>query len=788
MLEEGSGTMEKKLPSRQSPVQHKNNGSICEKKSDFVSNKNGRQRKQRELTNACRPQELSQVSRSSQKTNRYFSDKRPRQRDYINDRQSEEIVEAGEIFDVSNTSSRKGNANHLLKFSYISHSQNGNYGGWRSGSARYNSGRGQGYYRRTPAARYSKEQFLQASCQFVVRDDSEYTVQAIDPDALVDWDKVELVRTFSTETVTCPICLQAPFAGKITKCGHTYCWACILHHLSDTDSGGHNKCPVCPHNISASELKSVQCIEVPEYKVGDEIEMRLMQKSKGSVYTCPKSEWKDRSGLPHNIDDGAITNYMKILLATHDQVHQVITKEKESLYAHLLTAEDYEICFIEMAKTMLQEREKKVVASSVKTEVQVESEMTNSTEEVMQSLTDRNHLPARTDTCPNIKYLDAFENEEQTSSDNVNVEAFTATATNMTEVLDSPDLEAKLLPPRDNQDGLALSPEEAAVELELPEGNSDSMNMRSSYSHHSKDTYYFYQASTGQQIYLNSLNAQCLIKEYGSLENGPEVIKATIVAIERIFMTEDIRKRLRYLSHIPLTCEFHVVELKLMPPILSKETLRHFHPEFEKRRRARQKKQKEDKMRAKQQDVEHKKTFGIYPEVEIPLDNLTQFPSHLTASVTSNTSSDGTEENLTPAQASQAPQSHVASNVWGNRSRTDSEGSHSGAGVMTFATMLKEGKSLPPSSPWSRGKPTATAVPASPSRRDPVSPASAEDDECGEFLPAPPISSSWFDDISKAMDAASQQSSAGLDASPKANGKKKKKKQLLFSTSMARKN
>lgn len=45
---------------------------------------------------------------------------------------------------------------------------------------------------------------------------------------------------------------------------------------------------------------------------------------------------------------------MKILLATHDQVHQVITKEKESLYAHLLTAEDYEICFIEMAKTMLQ--------------------------------------------------------------------------------------------------------------------------------------------------------------------------------------------------------------------------------------------------------------------------------------------------------------------------------------------------------------------------------------------------------------------------------------------------
>lgn len=47
-------------------------------------------------------------------------------------------------------------------------------------------------------------------------------------------------------------------------------------------------------------------------------------------------------------------------------------------------------------------------------------------------------------------------------------------------------------------------------------------------------------ASTGQHMYLHSLNAHCLTKEYGSLENSPETIKATIMSIERCFMTEVI--------------------------------------------------------------------------------------------------------------------------------------------------------------------------------------------------------------------------------------------------------
>ncbi len=42
------------------------------------------------------------------------------------------------------------------------------------------------------------------------------------------------------------------------------------------------------------------------------------------------------------------------------------------------------------------------------------------------------------------------------------------------------------------------------------------------------------------------------------------------------FHLQDIRRRHRYLSHLPLTCEFSQCELKLEPPILSKETLDSF--------------------------------------------------------------------------------------------------------------------------------------------------------------------------------------------------------------------
>lgn len=58
----------------------------------------------------------------------------------------------------------------------------------------------------------------------------------------------------SYEVPLCPICLYSPIAAKITRCGHIYCWPCILHYLALTDRTW-QKCPICFEAVHKNELK-----------------------------------------------------------------------------------------------------------------------------------------------------------------------------------------------------------------------------------------------------------------------------------------------------------------------------------------------------------------------------------------------------------------------------------------------------------------------------------------------------------------------------------------------------
>lgn len=77
-------------------------------------------------------------------------------------------------------------------------------------------------------------------------------------------------------------------------------------------------------------------------------------------------------------------------------------------------------------------------------------------------------------------------------------------------------------------------------------------------------------------------------------------------------MTEELRRRFRYLAHLPLTTTFTLVELNLADDFLSESTLQHFagkfclfsnnalinnsfSADFAKREEARQRKAKEEK-------------------------------------------------------------------------------------------------------------------------------------------------------------------------------------------------
>jgi len=65
--------------------------------------------------------------------------------------------------------------------------------------------------------------------------------------------------------------------------------------------------------------------------------------------------------------------------------------------------------------------------------------------------------------------------------------------------------------------------------------------------------------------------------EYGSLEYCPPVITGKLLEKEASICTEELRRRLRYLCHLPLTCPFELAEIELKLPLVSENVLHVFH-------------------------------------------------------------------------------------------------------------------------------------------------------------------------------------------------------------------
>ena len=67
---------------------------------------------------------------------------------------------------------------------------------------------------------------------------------------------------------------------RITKCGHIYCWACLLSYLDYERKRNWKKCPLCSDSIYARDLKMVDVRQTKTYRAGQEISFDLMVRSK----------------------------------------------------------------------------------------------------------------------------------------------------------------------------------------------------------------------------------------------------------------------------------------------------------------------------------------------------------------------------------------------------------------------------------------------------------------------------------------------------------------------------
>ncbi|XP_065423920.1 E3 ubiquitin-protein ligase RNF10 isoform X6 [Chrysemys picta bellii] len=504
-------------------------------------------------------------------------------------------VQRAEFSPAQFSGPKKISLNHLLNFTFEPRGQAGHF----DGNGHGNWGKRNKWGHKP----FNKELFLQANCQFVVSEEQDYTVNFADPDTLVNWDFVEQVRICSHEVPSCPICLYPPTAAKITRCGHIFCWACILHYLSLSERTW-SKCPICYGSIHKKDLKSVVAMETRQYAIGDTITMQLMRREKSVLVALPKSKWLNVEH-PIHLGDEQHSQFSKLLLASREQVLQwVILEEKTALLQQYEEEKNTpEACFIEAAIQELKDREKTLTSLDQSSDSDVAG-ATAAVEELVlmePSVTREPAVSQEKKQCV-LEYLSAFD-EEMVEARSNSRSSFPLPLEAEEEEVAEVDTEA--VP--DVNATKETNPSESNYQESKVTANSGRLSNNSPF-------YYFYQAEDGQCMYLHPVNVRCLVREYGSLENSPEKLTAAVVEITGYSMTEDMRQRHRYLCHLPLTCEFSICELALKPPVISKETLETFSDDIEKRKRLRQKKARDERRRERRIEMEENKKQGKYPE------------------------------------------------------------------------------------------------------------------------------------------------------------------------------
>jgi hypothetical protein len=649
-----------------------------------------------------------------QRTTKTFDNKRPRPRGTFNagstvgrtETTRVEYEDDGEVGSVFQPGSKKQSFQHLIKFSFDTPAREGRYQ-FDRGFSNKNSNR----LIYTKKHKYKKEHFLQANCQFVVNTSGDYKQYMNNPDALVDWSLIEQVNVQVCDYPSCPICLYPPVAAKMTRCGHIYCWSCVLHYLSLSDKTWRT-CPICYESVNKQDLKSVVSKPYKTFNVDDTITFKLMKRPKGSLVTYPATAVVREDEVFKLSDTESTDVYSKLLLASRAEILSIIEREHNELMAQLLeNGECPENCFIEEALRLLCNR-RETVLQSAETSSAIDRGKCNVDESV-------------NETFENLDISDSTEAVSSNTLDHSNVNA---------ETLDI-----------------------------------STMNQQSKF-------HYFYQASDGQHIYLYALNAKMLEYTYGSLEYGPKTLSGKILEKEGGSMTEELRKRLRYLQHLPVTCQFEVAEIHLKQPVITKETLDHFNDQLEKRRKRRQRRAREEKRREKQIAAEENRLMGKYQAPQLHIESQAQFPCFETRTRTESECTQPSEGSL--SESTVTPPNSV-----------NTENEHAGP---SFAKMLASAKK-PETSKWPALKttpPPTKLINVTGQRINSTSfkvcNRSDSEPDVEEFDPVPP-STSLGEAIVQALQKA-EENDIFTESGAVPTGKKKKiknRQKVLFTTNLA---
>jgi Zinc finger, C3HC4 type (RING finger) len=460
--------------------------------------------------------------------------------------------------------------------------------------------------------------YVHANYRFIVDPRANYHAQSVDADVHLDWSNVlQILVSSQSQAPSCPICLSAPVAPRMAKCGHIFCLPCLMRFMHSGDGNTHvpekkarsKKCPICFDTIYISETRPVRLYTGQEGeppREGSDIVLRLVVRSAGSTLALPRD---GAESLPKDEEipwyfAAEVMDYARIMRGTEEYMTSQLEGDIKALE--------------------LQEKEDELMFGGETAEwIQKAIRMLNEAKEKLKGMGGPSSAAAVPSPPkpkrPPIEFTIASDTPEMYSIQHAARSGQSISEKSGTASPPTPasKVVTEHLPTSDKP--MFISSSLAANALPYSQHG---LRFNHKHGSHGSSEYYFYQALL--HYYLSPLDIRILREAFGNFASFPATILPRVEHVSTGHVVDDeLRRRTKYLTHLPYGCEVNFLECDWTDTVPT-EVLEKFKPEIERRRKRNQDKElQEEKARIAAEKEEEKRYAHLRrrrPEVEVEVE------------------------------------------------------------------------------------------------------------------------------------------------------------------------
>ena len=385
-----------------------------------------------------------------------------------------------------------------------------------------------------------------------------------------------------------------------------FCFPCILHYLDTSKQAKWHRCPICFDSVNEKQLKPVTWLddahpEVPAAttdtiaseegstpRPGSTLHMRLIHRPQITTLALPRSHtWPSDALLPHQapfhfLPD--VYHFARFMLATPAYLLESLSRDLDELEGErrLFATSDL------MTHGFLDKAEEKVRLQMVEAAALETDELKEAISRAEQDVKDIELRTTAHERKAAEREKKDVETVEQPEPAVVVPEDFLATQQYGLSAVQvpAPAPAPKPAPSRDRRQRRNINPP--------PPSNS---------------TYYYYQAASGAPIFLHPLDIRILLAHFHNYASFPDSITVRVDAVAEGSVNDDLRKRCRYLGHVPESADVVFVEADLLD-VVGVEGLKNFEGLLKTRSsRRKEKERKDERARVRAEEKEREKTI-----------------------------------------------------------------------------------------------------------------------------------------------------------------------------------